>query len=422
MNGPFVIVGASLAGASAAAQLRKDGFDGPIVLLGEEPERPYERPPLSKDYLRGTSGRDALPIHGPTFYDEHAIDLRTATPVTAIDPSRREVVLDDGERIGYERMLLSTGASPRRLEVPGRGLPGVHDLRTLDDADRLRAAAGAAQRVVVIGGGWIGAEVAASLRQLGLPVTLVAPGSVPLERVLGPEVGGVYRDLHEAHGVRLVMGQRVTAITGRARAEAVETSDGTRIEADLVVVGVGARPRIELAVAAGIAVGDGILVDEHLETSAAGVFAAGDVAEMWHPALRARVRVEHQDNAKRQGRAAARNMLGKAESYVRLPFFYSDQYDLGMEYRGYAPAWDSVVVRGDLGEREFLAFWLADGRVMAAMNANVWDAGDGLQHLVDAGRIVDPGRLANPAVPLGALVADPPHDGGILSVPSSVVR
>jgi len=257
----------------------------------------------------------------------------------------------------------------------------------------------------VIGGGWIGAEVSASLRQLGLPVTMVAPGSVPLERVLGPEVGAVYRELHAQHGVELAMGQHATAIRGARAAEAVETSDGTRIEADLVVVGIGAHPRCELATDAGLRSEDGIVVDERLETSAPGIFAAGDVAAAWHPLLNTRIRLEHWDNAKRQGRAAARNMLGLAEPYDRLPFFFSDQYDLGMEYVGHAPTWDRVVFRGDPARHEFVAFWLKGGRVVAGMNANVWNVNDAIAALIRSGERVAVERLVDPSVPLDDIEA-----------------
>lgn len=283
----FVIIGAGLAGAEAAAQLRKDGFDGRVVLLGDEASHPYERPPLSKAYLRGTMERSQLDVRGESFYADSAIELQSSTRVRAVEPRRQVVVLDGDRRLQYDRLLVATGAAPRRLEVPGGNLAGIHYLRTVDDADAIRAAATRAGRAVVVGGGWIGAEVTASLRQSGLPVALVAPGSVPLERVLGPDVGKVYWDLHAEHGVELVMGQRVAAFRGRGAVEAVETADGTRIGGDLVVVGVGAQPVTSLAAAAGLEVADGIRVSQCLETSAAGIFAAGDVAEAWHPLLRA---------------------------------------------------------------------------------------------------------------------------------------
>lgn len=396
----FVIVGASLAGANAAEQLRKKGFEGRIVLVGEERDRPYERPALSKAYLRRTAEREELNVHGATFYDENAIDLRTSARAIAVEPRSRDVVLQDGDRIRYDRLLLATGALPRRLEVPGSDLAGVHYLRTVTDADAIRELAAGARRAIVIGGGWIGSEVAASVRQLGLPVALVAPDSAPLERVLGPEVGAVYRDLHAGHGVELFMNQRAVAFRGQAAVEAVETADGTRIEGDLVVVGVGARPRTDLAASAGLEVGDGIHVDEHLETSVPGIFAAGDVAAAWHPLLKARIRVEHWDNARRQGRAAAQNMLGNPEPYIRIPYFYSDQYDLGMEYAGYAPAWDRVVFRGDPAAGAFVAFWLRDGRVVAGMNANVWKVNDAIAALVRASRKAVVARLTDPTVSL----------------------
>ena len=396
----FVIVGANLAGGNAAAQLRKKGFDGRIVLLGEEVAAPYERPALSKGYLRGEDDRASLDVQPAASYAEQAIDLRTATRVDAIEPGSRTVVLDDGTRIAYDRLLLATGAVPRRLDIPGADLAGVHLLRSVADADAIRERAMTARRVVVIGGGWIGSEVAASLRQLGLEVALVLPGSAPLERVLGPEVGAIYRDLHAAHGVELFAHQRAAAIRGHGSVDGVETADGSRIDCDFVVVGVGARPRLELAEAAGLAVGDGIHVDEHMETSVPGIFAAGDVAAAWHPLLDARIRVEHWDNARRQGRAAAQAMLGSPEPYVRIPYFYSDQFELSMEYAGHAPTWDRVVVRGEPAGGAFVAFWLRDGRVVAGMNANVPKVNDAIAALVRSGRQAVVGRLADPAVPL----------------------
>lgn len=399
------IVGASLAGASAAAQLRKDGFVGRVLLIGEEPDHPYERPLLSKAYLRGTAERPELDVHGPAFYVENDVELRTSTRVIAIEPGTCDVVLGDGDRLRYDRLLLATGSAPRRLEIPGADLAGVHYLRGVGDADAIRVAAASARQAVVIGGGWIGAEIAASLRELGLPVALVAPGSVLLERVLGAQVGSIYGDLHSAHGVELFTRQRVVAMRGRGSVEAVETADGTRIAGDLVVVGVGAMPRTELAVAAGLEVDDGIVVDDYLESSVPGIFAAGDVAAAWHPVLEARIRVEHWDNAKRQGRAAARNMLDRREPYARVPYFYSDQYDLGMEYVGYAPTPERVVFRGEPAGGSFVAFWLSDGRVAAGMNANVPDVNAAISTLVSSRKQVRVERLIDPAVPLDDLEA-----------------
>ena len=282
----FVIVGASLAGAKAAQTLRHEGFEGRLVLVGAEDERPYERPPLSKDYLRGEADRDRVYVHGEGFYADHDIELRLGRTAVDMNVSLQEVALDDGERLRYDRLLLATGAEPRRLAIPGAELDGVHYLRSVDDSDVLRERLDRGGTVVVIGAGWIGAEVAASARQRGLEVTLVAPDTVPLERVLGREVGGVYRDIHADHGVRMLLGTRVEAFEGDGAVERVRTSDGRHLECDFVVVGIGVQPRTRLAARAGLAVGDGILVDEHLRTSAPGVFAAGDVAGAQHPFYR----------------------------------------------------------------------------------------------------------------------------------------
>jgi 3-phenylpropionate/trans-cinnamate dioxygenase ferredoxin reductase component len=403
----FVIVGAGLAGAKAAEALRAEGFDGRLLLLGDEAERPYDRPPLSKAYLRGETDRDSLYLHQDGFYATHDIELHTSTPVRSLDPAGRHVELASGERVGYDRLLLATGAAPRRLAVPGEDLGGVHYLRSRHDADTLAAAAARAEHVVVVGTGWIGSEAAASLRQLGREVTLLGPDTAPLARVLGPEVGRVYRDLHADHGVRLVLGTRVAGFGGHGRVEAVITSDGRTIEGDLVLVGAGAVARTELAEAAGLPVANGVLVDERLEAvGAAGVFAAGDVAAAWHPRYQRSLRVEHWANAFNQGPAAARSMLGIPTSYARLPYFYSDQYDLGMEYSGLAATWDQVVVRGDPATHAFLAFWLKDGRVVAGMHANVWDVTEAIQTLIRNGRPVDPERLADPDIPLDQVTGD----------------
>ena len=400
----FAIVGASLAGAKAAETLREEGYDGRLVLLGAEHERPYERPPLSKDYLRGESERAGAYVHEAAFYSEQEIELRTGAAVTGLDVSTRELELEGGERLGYDRLLLATGAEPRRLNVPGADLEGVHLLRTFRDSDALRDRLDAGGRLVVVGAGWIGSEVAASARQRGLEVTVVAPEAVPLERVLGPEVGAIYRDLHRDNGVEMRMEDGVAAFEGAGRVERVRTQDGAVIDCDAVVVGVGATPRTQLAAAAGLAVENGVLVDGRLETSAPGIFAAGDIANQLHPLL-GRLRVEHWDNALHQGPAAARSMLGTAESYARAPYFFSDQYDVGMEYSGHATSWDRVVFRGDPASREFIAFWLAEGRVLAGMNVNVWDVAEPIQALIAGGHAVDERRLSDPDVPLTELIA-----------------
>jgi 3-phenylpropionate/trans-cinnamate dioxygenase ferredoxin reductase subunit len=408
----FVIVGASLAGAKAAETLRTEGFDGRVVLIGEESERPYERPYLSKEYLRGDKPAAKLYVHDEGFYADNDIELLTGTRAELLDPGAREVTLAGGSTLAYSRLLLATGAAPRRLALPGADLPGVRYLREMGDSDALRAAITAASRVVVIGAGWIGSEVAASARQLGAEVAIVGPEAVPLERVLGPQVGGVYRDLHAEHGVDLHLSTQVEAIVGDGAAQGVLTSDGSVIEGDLVVVGVGASPRDELAREAGLTVENGIVVDEFLRTSAPDVFAAGDVAATWSTRYNRRIRLEHWANALNQGPAAARNMLGADSTdstdshltaYTKLPYFYSDQYDLGMEYNGFATDWDRVVLRGDPSAREFLAFWLSDGHVLAGLNANIWDQGDAIKALVRGGTRVDADALADPSVPLGDL-------------------
>jgi 3-phenylpropionate/trans-cinnamate dioxygenase ferredoxin reductase subunit len=402
----FVIVGASLAGAKAAETLRSEGFDGRIVLLGAESERPYERPPLSKDYLRGESERDAAYVHEAGYYEEHDIELRLGTRVASFDASKNEISIESAETLSYDALLLATGAEPRRLPIPGADLDGVHLLRTMGDSDALRGVIDGGGRLVVVGAGWIGCEVAASARQQGMDVTLVEPMSVPLERVLGPELGAIYRDVHADQGVDLRLGSGVEAFEGSGRVERVRTSDGQTIDCSAVLVGVGVKPRIELAERAGLDVGDGVHVDERLRTSAPNVFAAGDIASHQHPFYGERVRVEHWGTALEQGPAAARAMLGNDAPYERLPYFFSDQYDVGMEYAGFAPRFDRVVFRGDTAAREFIAFWLDGDRVVAGMNVNVWDVNDAIQALIRSRASVDDGRLSDPDVPLESLAGE----------------
>jgi 3-phenylpropionate/trans-cinnamate dioxygenase ferredoxin reductase subunit len=389
----ITVVGGGLAAGKAVAAARESGFDGRIVLLASEAHAPYERPGLSKGYLRGEVGRAELAVHDAGFYRDHDVDLRTATTAVAIDRSAREVHTDAGDRVDYTRLLLATGAAPRRLDVPGADLAGAHYLRTVDDADRLRAALAHATEVVVVGGGWIGSEVAASARQLGRSVTIVDPGPAPLHNVLGPEAAAVFRDLHRDHDVTLALGRHVVAFRGEAQVEAVVTSNGQTIPADLVVVGIGVTPRVELAAAAGIAVDNGITVDERLRTTDPHVFAAGDVAAAQHPFYRSRLRVEHWANALNQGVVAGRNLAGHHDVYDRLPYFFSDQYDVGIEYLGHAREWDRVVFRGDVAARKFIAFWTKDRRVVAAMSCNVWDVIEPLRRVITERRVVDPDRL-----------------------------
>ena len=315
------------------------------------------------------------------------------------------MTLDDGDRLHYDRLLLAMGSEPRRLAIPGGELDGVLYLRSVHDSDVLHERLDREGAAVVVGAGWIGAEVAASARQRGLEVTVIEPASVPLERVLGAEVGAIYRDIHTDHGVEMLMGTGVEAFEGDNAVERVRTSDGRALECDFVVVGVGVEPRIQLAAQAGLEVDNGVLVDKHLETSVPGVFAAGDVANAHHPFYGERLRVEHWANALHQGPAAARNMLGHGVAFDRLPYFFSDQYEVGMEYSGFARDWDRVVLRGDPASREFLAFWISDDRVVAGMNVNVWDVNDPIRRLISERVKVDDQRLADPDVPIDELVA-----------------
>jgi 3-phenylpropionate/trans-cinnamate dioxygenase ferredoxin reductase component len=403
MSNQFVIVGAALAGGRAAAELRERGFDGDVVLVGAEPERPYERPPLSKDYLRGESERDKAYVHPEGYYREHDIDLRTETEVTAIDPGGGVVTLAGGEELAFDGLLLTTGAEPRRIPVAGAELGGIHYLRTLADCDVLRGLLVEGARVAVVGAGWIGSEVAASARQKGLEVTLIDPMNVPYETILGEEVGSFYRDVHASHGVKLLLGQGVETFEGQGTLERVRTTAGEIVECDFAVVGIGVVPRVELARDAGLEIDNGVVVDASLTTSAPNVFAAGDLANAWHPFFGRHIRVEHWANALNQGPAAARAMLGEDVSYDRIPYFFSDQYDVGMEYSGSAPSWDEVVFRGDRDGGEFIAFWLEEGRVIAGMNVNVWDVNDQVQALIRSRREVDRAALASSDVSLEEL-------------------
>jgi len=372
----FVIVGASLTGAKAAEELRSNGFDGRVMLVGAEPERPYERPPLTKDYLRGESGRAKAYVHPDGFYEEQEIELVTGVTVTAIDPGASRVTLHDGRTLGYDRLLIATGAEPRRLHVPGADLDGVCYLRTLADCDLLRARLDAGGRVVVVGGGWIGSEFAASARQRGLEVTVIDPQPLPNERIFGPGVAAFYRDVHRQHGVELLLGEGVDGFEGDRAVARVRTASGRRIECDFAVVGIGVVPRTGLASDAGLEVSNGIVVDAKLQTAAPGIFAAGDVAHAWHPFYGQRIRV------------------------------YSDQYDVGMEYSGYAPQWDEVIFRGDREGGEFIAFWLRGGRVAAGMNVNVWDVNPQIEALIRAQQPAEAAALADPRVTLDSLAGE----------------
>jgi 3-phenylpropionate/trans-cinnamate dioxygenase ferredoxin reductase component len=404
----FVIVGAGLAGARAAETLRTEGFDGRVVLIGRETERPYERPPLSKGMLLGAATRDSAYVHGPDWYRDHEVELLAGTEAESIDPHSQHVTLAGGGRVGYDKLLLATGSRPRALPVPGADLGGVLSLRTLADSDRIAEVLVEGADLVIVGAGWIGLEVAAAARLRGVNVTVVETAALPLQRVLGDQMAGVFADLHRQHGVAFRFGTQVAEFAGDRRVYQVVLADGSTLTANAVLVAVGAQPETGLAERAGLAVENGIQVDGALRTSDPNIYAAGDVANVQHPLLGTRVRVEHWSNALNSGPAAAGAMLGRPVSYDRLPYFYTDQYDLGMEYSGWVPpdAAADVVVRGDLAKREFIAFWMVGGRVAAGMNVNVWDVTEPVQNLIRAGlagHTVDAGRLADPAVPLADL-------------------
>ncbi|MFG3099207.1 NAD(P)/FAD-dependent oxidoreductase [Streptomyces sp. NPDC048182] len=413
----FVIVGGGLTGAKAAETLREEGFTGRVILVCDERDHPYERPPLSKGFLLGKAERDSVFVHEPGWYAAHDVELHLGQTVAAIDRAAKTVHYgDDGTRLRYDKLLLATGAEPRRLDVPGTDLAGVHHLRRLAHAERLKGVLASLGRdnghLVIAGAGWIGLEIAAAAREYGAEVTVVEPSPTPLHGVLGPELGAVFAELHAAHGVRFQFGVSLTEIIGQdGMVLAARTDDGEEHPAHDVLAAIGAAPRTSLAQAAGLEIapaehGGGIVVDERLRTSDPDVFAAGDVASFPHALLGTRLRVEHWANALNGGPAAARAMLGREEPYDRVPYFFSDQYDLGMEYSGWAPpgAYDQVVIRGDAAKREFIAFWLSEGRVLAGMNVNVWDVTDQIQRLIRSAVPVDADALADPHVPLENLV------------------
>ena len=405
------IVGASLAGAKAAEGLRDNGFTDRIVLIGEETERPYERPPLSKGYLLGTQPREKAYVHEAQWYPEHDVELLLGVRATNLDAGRHTLTLDGYEPLRYDRLLLATGSRVRRLDVPGTDLSGVRYLRTMQESDALLEHLRAASNVVIIGAGWIGLETAAAARTHGATVTVVEFDAAPLRTVLGDEVAGVFADLHRAQGVAFRFGATVREFRGLGgQLRSVVLNDGIELPADVAIIAVGIQPNTELAVASGLAVDNGIAVDAGLRTSDPDIYACGDVASVEHPMLGHRIRVEHWSNALNGGLLAGQALAGRSVTYDRVPYFFTDQYDLGMEYAGFVPAggYDSVVFRGDPEGGEFIAFWLSGGRVLAGMNVNVWDVAEQIQALVRAGyagTAVAPARLADPQVPLTDLVS-----------------
>jgi len=412
----FVIVGASLAGARAAETLRDEGFDGRIVLIGLEDQLPYERPPLSKGYLLGKEERGKAFAHDEQWYADQRIELRRGTRVTAVDPAAHRVTLDGGEQVGYDKLLLATGSSPRTLDLPGAEGPRIHHLRTIEQSEALGATLREGGPLVVIGAGWIGLEIAAAARHFDCDVTVVDTDRAPLRQVLGDEVGEVFRDLHVAHGVDFRFDTQVREFGGIGdRVTHAVLDDNTEVPASAALVAVGITPNVELARSAGLRVDDGVVTDAALRTSDPDIYACGDVVSAYHPLVHEHVRVEHWANALNGGPAAARSMLGQEVSYDRLPYFFTDQYDLGMELAGWFPrgGYDRVVFRGDPSivdgkAPEFMAFWTRRGHVLAGMNVNVWDVQDDIQKLVRGGytgKDVDLEALADPKVPLDTLLA-----------------
>lgn len=406
MTETFVIVGAGLAGGGAAATLREEGFDGRLVLIGAEPQPPYERPPLSKEYLRGESSFEEALIRPPDFYSDNDIEVYFGVEATRVDDAEKAVELDSGELLAYDKLLVATGGGNRRPKIPGLGLEGVYQLRTVADSDRIRREVAPGRRAVVVGMGFIGSEVAASLRQSGVEVAVVDRNGVPLRRVLGEEVGRVVEAIHREHGVELIFEDTVAAFEGDlGRVQRVTTRNGRSIGCDFAVVGLGVQPVTDLLADTGVEIDNGVVVDEYCRTSVEGIYAAGDVANHYHPVLGRHIRVEHWQNALKQGAAAARSMLGKGKPYGEVPWFWSDQYDLNLQYAGFHTDWDELVVRGSLRERNFVAFYLEDGKVLAAVAIG---RGRDLRRsipLIKAQRQVEAAKLRDPDIDLRTLAS-----------------
>jgi 3-phenylpropionate/trans-cinnamate dioxygenase ferredoxin reductase component len=399
----FAIVGGGLAGAKAAEALRDKDFDGHVVLFAAEEHLPYERPPLSKEYLAGKKNLDDFTTASSAWYRDHHVELQLGTEITAVDPNAHTVELPDGSTVHYDKLLLATGSRPRRPSIPGADASNVHYLRTIEDAATLNSSLVEGTSLAVVGAGWIGLEVAAGARERGVAVTVVEATEVPLQTSLGRELGEVFAKLHRDHGVDLRLGATVDEVTtSDGRTTGLKLGDGSTVAADHVLVAVGAAPNTALAEQAGLATDHGgVLVDSSLRTSDPDIFAVGDIAAAEHPLFGVRIRTEHWANALKQPAVAAAGMLGKPTEYTELPYFFTDQYDLGMEYVGHAPNYERVVFRGDVDGREFVAFWLdGDNRVLAGMNVNIWEGLDDIKSLISSREPVDPARLADPAYPL----------------------
>jgi 3-phenylpropionate/trans-cinnamate dioxygenase ferredoxin reductase component len=403
----YVIVGASLAGATAAITLREEGADGTVTLIGAEHEPPYERPPLSKAYLRGEVPFDKALVRPSAFYSEHSIETVFGTRATRIDPSARFVELEDHRRVPFDALLIATGGRNRRISIPGGDLEGIYGLRTVQDADRIREEMVAGRRVVVVGMGFIGSEVAASLRQKGLDVVAIDPSKTPLFRVLGEAVGQTIADLHRAHGVCTIFEDTVARFEGTRRVASVFTKGGRRLECDFVVVGIGIEPAVDMLGDSGIHLDNGVVVDEYCRTNVSGIYAAGDVANHYHPVFDRQMRVEHWHNAVKQGAAAARNMLGKRVAYDEVHWFWSDQYDANLQYAGFHTKWEQLVVRGRLDSDSYLACYVNDGRIDAAVGLNRAKDVRRVMPLIKARRAVDLAQLRDERVDLRTLHASP---------------
>ena len=407
MTRSHVIVGASLAGASAAITLRAEGADGDVTLIGAEAEPPYERPALSKTYLRGDTSFDNALVRPAEFYAEHRIMTMFGTPAIRIDSSARFVELDDHRRIPFDTLLVATGGRNRQISIPGGDLEGIYSLRTVRDADLIRAEMIAGRRAVVVGMGFIGSEVAASLRQKNVDVVAIDPSKAPLFRVLGEAVGQTIADLHRAHGVRTIFEDTVSAFEGTGRVARVVTKGGLRVECDFVVVGIGIEPAVGFLAGSGLEIDNGIVVDEFCRTNIDGIYAAGDVANHYHPVFGRRLRVEHWHNAFKQGTAAARNMLGKRASYDEVHWFWSDQYDANLQYAGFHTTWQELVVRGRLDSNSFLACYVNDGRIDAAVALNRAHDVRRIMPLIKAREPVDLDQLRDESVDLRSLHVKP---------------
>ncbi len=401
----FVIVGGGLAGAKAVEALRDKGFDGTIILFADEAHLPYERPPLSKEFLAGKKSLDDFTVQNSDWYRDNGVDLRLGTRVSSVDAAGHTVGLPDGTTVSYDKLLLATGSAARHPPIPGSDADGIRYLRTYDDAAALNSVLTEGSSLAVVGAGWIGLEVAAGARQRGVQVTVVETARQPLLAALGETVGEVFANLHREHGVDLRLEAQVEEITGGGSAPGLRMRDGSTVAADAVLVAVGAKPNVELAERAGLAMGDGgVLVDASLRTSDPDIYAVGDIAAAEHPLFGTRIRTEHWANALKQPAIAAAGMLGNPAEYAELPYFFTDQYDLGMEYVGHAPSFERVVFRGDVASREFVAFWLdGDNRVLAGMNVNVWDVLDDVKALIRSKTPVDVDKLTDPRSPLADL-------------------